>query len=283
MAITLIIPTLNASGCLKSLLPRIGQQDTMPVEIIIIDSASEDNTVEVARSFGAKTIVVPRRTFNHGRTRNLAAQEARGDVIAFMTQDALPFDNTLLRVLTSPLARPEIAGSFGRQIAKPDAPLPEVFARAFNYPDVPSIKGIRDTEKYGIKTFFFSNVCSAIKKDLFFKVGMFPENIHANEDMILAAKLMLNGYMVSYVPEARVIHSHSFSPLSQFRRYYYIASSLRRNSWILEFARPEAEGIRFMKEEASFLLRHRGYRWMLHVVLDSFVKYAGYRMGLLTG
>jgi rhamnosyltransferase len=283
MKITLIIPTLNAGHCLGNLLSGLREQDTAPVEIIIIDSSSEDNTVRIAESFGGKTIVVPRKSFNHGKTRNVAAREAKGDVLAFMTQDALPFDNSLLRVLTAPLGQPDIAATFGRQIPKPDAPLPEVFARAFNYPDVPSVKGISDTGEYGIKTFFFSNVCSAIKRDLFFKAGMFPENIRLNEDMLLAAKFMISGYKVSYVPEAKVFHSHNFSLLNQFRRYYNIAASLRRNSWILEYARPEGEGIRFMKEQASFLLKHRGYRWIPYVFLDSLAKYAGYRMGLLRG
>jgi len=283
MVITLIIPTLNAGGCIGKLLSELREQDTKPAEIIIIDSSSEDNTVRLAEGLGAKTIIIPRESFNHGKTRNLAAQEAKGDVISFMTQDALPFDNAFLRVLTAPLGRPDIAATFGRQIPRSDAPLPEVFARSFNYPDVPSVKGIDDTGRYGIKTFFFSNVCSAIKRELFFRAGMFPENIRANEDMLLAAKFMIDGYKVSYVPEARVIHSHHFSLSNQFRRYYNIASSLRHNSWILEYARPEGEGIRFMTEQARFLLRHRGYRWIPYVLLESLTKYAGYRMGLLTG
>ncbi len=56
-----------------------------------------------------------------------------------------------------------------------------MFARSFNYPSAGTIKGIDDLARLGIKTFFFSNVCSAIKKKAFEEVGGFPEKIYYNE------------------------------------------------------------------------------------------------------
>ncbi|MDH5768388.1 MAG: glycosyltransferase family 2 protein, partial [Nitrospirota bacterium] len=227
MRISIIIPTLNAGDYIKKLLSMLYTQDRKFAEIIIIDSSSDDNTVDSVKGFGAKTIIIPGYTFNHGKTRNRAAMEAHGDLLVFMTQDALPFDNTFLRKLTAPLQMPDVAATFGRHIPRPEASPLEVFARQFNYPDTGSIKGMDDIKQYGIKTFFFSNVCSAIKKDLFIKAGMFPEGIRANEDMLIAAKLILSGYKVAYVPEAMVIHSHNYSLFRQFRRYYNIGSSLK--------------------------------------------------------
>ena len=283
MEISIIIPTLNASGYMEELLSLLLAQDTKPLEIIIIDSLSIDNTIDIAKRFGAKTIVIPRNTFNHGKTRNLAAVEANGNILVFMTQDALPQDNTLLSKLTAPLQTSDIAATFGRHIPRHDAPPLEVFARQFSYPDTASIKGINDIKQYGIKTFRFSNVCSAIKKELFLKVGMFPEGIRANEDMLIAAKLILNGYKVAYVPQAMVIHSHNYSLFQQFRRYYNIGSSLKDNSWILKYVRAEGEGMRFIKEQVSFILKCRKYLWIPYVLLESTTKYAGYRIGLIAG
>jgi rhamnosyltransferase len=283
MRISVIIPTLNAGLCIGKLLSMLQVQDITPSEVIIIDSSSRDNTVDIAQGFGAKTMVIPGHTFNHGRTRNIAAMEAKSDVLVFMTQDALPLDNTLLRNLTTPLQMSDIAATFGKHIPMPDASPLEVFARQFNYPDTGSVKGINDIKKYGIKTFFFSNVCSAIKKELFLNVGMFPEGIRANEDMLMAAKLITNGYKIAYVPEAKVIHSHSYSLLQQFKRYYNIGSSIKNNSWILKYTLPEEEGIRLVKEQISFVLKRRNYLWIPYIFLESLTKYAGYRIGSITG
>jgi rhamnosyltransferase len=283
MEISIIIPTLNAGIYMEKLLSLLRAQDTKPVEIIIIDSSSRDNTIDIAKRFGAKTMVIPGHAFNHGKTRNLAATEARGNILVFMTQDALPQDNTLLSKLTAPLQISDIAAAFGRHIPRSDASPLEVYARQFSYPDTASIKGIDDIKQYGIKTFRFSNVCSAIKKELFLRAGMFPDGIRANEDMLMAAKLILNGYKVAYVPQAMVIHSHNYSLFQQFRRYYNIGSSLKNNSWVLKYVRAEGEGMRFIKGQARFILKCRKYLWIPYILLESMTKYVGYRIGLIAG
>jgi rhamnosyltransferase len=283
MRISIIIPTLNAGMQMERLLSMLSVQDTKPLEVIIIDSSSGDNTVDIAKEFGAKTMVIPRSAFNHSKTRNMAAMEAQGDILVFMTQDALPRDDKLLRKLTTPLKVSDIAATYGRHIPRSGASPLEIFTRQFSYPDTGSIKRIEDIKQYGIKTFRFSNVCSAIKKELFLKVGMFPEGIRANEDMLIAAKLILNGYKVAYVPDAKVIHSHNYSLLQQLRRYYNIGSSLKNNRWILKYAQAEGEGMKFIKEQVSFVLKQHKYLWIPYIFLESLTKYAGYRIGLIAG
>ena len=283
MKISLVIPTLNAGAQIENLLSRLSTQDMKPYETIVIDSSSDDATVEVARRFGAKTVVIPRQTFNHGGTRNTAAREAKGDVLVFMTQDALPVDNALLAHLTAPLAEHDIAGAYGRHIPRHDASPPEIFARQFNYPESPVIKSINNLPTDGIKTFFFSNACSALKRDAFLKVGMFPEGVKSNEDMLLAARLILSGHKIAYVPAARVIHSHAYSLFRLFTRYYNIGSSLKSNKWVLKHARSEREGLRFLKEEFRFLLNRRQYKWIPYILPEALAKYTGYRIGLMAG
>jgi rhamnosyltransferase len=283
MYISVIIPTRNAGPHIEQLLSKIKEQDVEPPEVIVIDSSSEDRTVYIARAFHAKTIVIPSKDFNHGKTRNQAAREATGDTLVFMTQDALPVDNTLLSTLTAPLKTNDIAATFGRQIPKADASPLEIFVRQFNYPDKGTVKGLSDAKQYGIKTFFLSNVCSAFKKEPFMKVGMFPENIRANEDMLIAAKLLIDGYRVAYVPEAQVIHSHNLSLSGQFRRYFNIGSSLKRNSWIRTYAKPEGEGIKLVLQQIQYVVKRHKYRWVPYIFLESMTKYLGYRIGLFTG
>lgn len=283
MNISVIIPTLNAGRFIGPLLSNLLSQNLRPREIIVIDSSSDDSTAEIAKESGAKTIIISRKNFNHGKTRNQAALTAKGDILVFMTQDALPTDNTLLQSLTKPLEEPEIAATYGRQIPRPDAPLLEVFTRKFNYPDEACVKTLNDLSRLGIKTFFSSNVCSAMKKGLFMKVGKFPENIMANEDMVITAKYIINGYRVAYVPEAKVFHSHNCSLLAQYRRYYHIGSSIRRNRWILNYTHPEGEGIKFIREQTAFVMQQHKFHLIPYILLESLAKYAGFRMGLVFG
>ena len=283
MNISVIIPTHNAGFYLQELLSRLAKQDLPPAEIIIIYSSSTDNTTEIARENGTFVMTIPKESFDHGRTRNTAALKARGEILVFMTQDALPANASLLRLLTAPLLKGEIAASCGRHIPKDDASPLEVFARHFNYPEEGSVKGIEDIQKYGIKTFFFSNVCSAFRKDLFVKIGMFPERVRANEDMIISARLILSGYRIAYVPEAAILHSHKYSLLNQFWRYYNIGSSLRNNRWIFRYAQPEGEGVAFIKKQILYVLKQHNYRWIPYIFLEMMMKYAGYRIGLLAG
>lgn len=283
MRISVIIPTLEAGSSIGQLLSMLLSQDQPPSEIIVIDSSSTDNTVDTAIRLGARTIVIPRQAFNHGKTRNTAAMEAQGDILVFMTQDAVPADKNLLGKLTAPLQIPDIAATYGRHIPKPDASPPEVFARHFNYPDKGLVKGMDDVGKYGIKTFLFSNVCSSIKKELFLKAGMFPDRVRANEDMLISAKLIVKGYRIAYVPEAMVIHSHNYSLLKQFMRYFTIGSSLKNNKWILEHARAEGEGMRFLRHQLKFIIDQKRYVWIPYIFLESITKYAGFKTGLIAG
>jgi rhamnosyltransferase len=283
MKLSVIIPTLNAGTDIRELLKRLRSQTVPPIEIIVIDSSSKDNTVSIAEEFGARISVIPKKLFNHGSTRNRAAREASGDVLVFMTQDALPADNQLLYHLSHPLEQAHIAAAFARHIPKTDASLLEKFAREFNYPEQSSVKGLDDVKVHGIKTFFFSNVCSAIKKELFVKAGMFPAGIRANEDMIISAKLMINGYKTAYVPEAKIFHSHNLSLLKQCLRYYTIGSSLRNNRWILDYAKAESEGAQFLKKQLLFVMKNKKISVIPYIFLETMAKYIGFRIGMIAG
>jgi len=278
--VSVFIPTLNASKYIKVLLESLKVQTCFPDEIIIIDSSSEDDTLEIASTFDVKTITIPRQDFDHGGTRNLAANISSGDILIFLTQDALPFDEFLIKNLVKPLNDPSIAASFGRQIPREDACPIEVFARLFNYPDISIIKNMDSLEILGIKTFFFSNVCSAIKKKELTEVGSFPERAILNEDMVLAAKLILKGYNIAYVPEAKVIHSHNYRLAHQFKRYFDIGVSLRDNYWILHYAKTGNEGIKFLKDEIRYLFKHKAYGKIPYVIPEAISKYFGYKLGL---
>jgi len=244
--VSVIIPTLDAGPRLRAVVSALMRQSVAPAEIIVVDSSSDDGTAQLAAEIGCRVISIDRRSFNHGLTRNAAAAVAVGDVLVFMTQDAEPAHDRLIENLILPLKEPLTAAAFARQITDERAGPIERFARGFNYPAESRLKCRDDLESLGIKTFFFSNVCSAIKKDVFIKMGGFPATI-MNEDMAFACKAVMGGYKIAYRADSRVIHQHDYTPPEQFRRYFDIGVSFVENG-IVGLVEPGGEGVRFVKE-----------------------------------
>lgn len=281
MSISVIIPTLNAEKHISSLLSKIWSQSIKPSEILIIDSSSDDNTRNIAAGLGARVLTIKRVAFDHGASRNLAARSASGDILIFMTQDALPADTHFIKNLISPLNDNLIPFSYGRQTASEDAHPIERFTRAYNYPEKSIIKDLEQIQVFGIKTFFCSNVCSAIRRREFEEIGGFPENIIMNEDMIFAARLILKGYKVAYQASALVFHSHSYSLKEQFQRYFDIGVSLSRNRWLLQDIQSEKEGMKLLKKQTKYLINERKWLFVPYGFLQAISKYSGYRLGML--
>jgi rhamnosyltransferase len=114
-SISVIIPTLNAEKTICRLIDNIHKQTFLPIEIFVIDSSSCDRTASLVASLGCKLIIIDRHLFDHGGTRDLVARQASGSILVFMTQDAIPCDNTLLENLVEPLSDRKIAASFAQQ------------------------------------------------------------------------------------------------------------------------------------------------------------------------
>jgi rhamnosyltransferase len=277
--VSAIIPTFNAGQGIGALISALRSQ-TIPLEIIVIDSSSTDNTAGAAMSFGARVLTVKKQDFNHGKTRNIAARAAGGEVLVFLTQDALPFDDRAVEYLLRPLREPKVAACYGRHIPREDARPTEKFARYFNYPDKSVVKGAEHVTELGIRAFFFSNVFSAVRRHEFFEVGSFPEDLIMFEDMILAGKLIRKGYCVAYSPQAEILHSHCYSLGQQFKRYLEAGISFSNHPGLAQTADADREGLAFLREELKFLARERKIHWIGYAVLDAAVKYAGYKAGL---
>ncbi|MBF0537816.1 MAG: glycosyltransferase [Nitrospirae bacterium] len=280
-SVSVIIPTLNASRLIHPLVERLRTQKTGigadVIEVIVIDSSSADSTVATANSLGCETIVIPAQEFNHGLTRNLAAGVARGDVLVFMTQDAMPSDDMVIAHLLAPLQDSAVAASYARQVCSKEASPLERFCRQFNYPGGAQLKDYEALAYMGIKTFFFSNVCSAIKRDVFLEMGGFVKTL-MNEDMVFASGLIRSGYKVAYQPQAVVIHCHNYSVIEQLRRHFDIGVSLRDNT-LLSYASPHGEGKRFLTTGVQHLLKEEGVYYVGYFFIDALFRYTGYSLG----
>lgn len=278
--ISVIIPTRNGGSRFGEVLTALRGQNAMPAEILVIDSGSEDETLALAREHGARIIAIAPEDFDHGATRNLGARAAVGDLLVYLTQDAVPADPAALEHLLAPLAEERVAAAYGRQLPGPGATSFARHLRAFNYPAQSAVRCYRDRERYGFKTAFLSNSFAAYRRDLLAAAGYFAEGLLFGEDTFTVAKLLRRGYCVAYAAEARVLHSHNYTLGQEFRRYFDIGVAHALNREILaSFGSPGGEGRRYVASELAFLVRAGEFRLLPASLLRNALKLAAYHLG----
>lgn len=279
--VSVIIPTFNASALIERQLTALKEQTVKPVEVVVIDSSSEDNTAELARALGAEVIVIPKERFDHGGTRTLGCRRAKGDILVYLTQDALPrHRETIERVARPFLENGKVAASFGRQIPYSDAAPFGAHLRLFNYPGESHTRDLKDKDRLGIKTAFLSNSFAGYRKKALQEIGGFKDALILGEDTCTGAKLLLAGYRIAYVAEAEVLHSHNYKMFQEFRRYFDVGVFHRSESWILErFGKPSAEGLRYVLSEMKYLVKNGRLRSIPRSVLANALKYTAYNLG----
>jgi len=114
--ISVIIPVKNGAAtirqCLQSL---VGQTIARQMEIILIDSGSTDDTTRIAAEFPARVLSIPAESFNHGLTRNLGVDSAKGEFLYFTVQDARLAAEDALQRMVDHFTDKEIMGVCGKQ------------------------------------------------------------------------------------------------------------------------------------------------------------------------
>lgn len=279
---SLMIPTLNGGDTLERLFSSIKVQTIQPQKILIIDSMSDDNTVNLAKKYDVAFLSIERKAFNHGGTRQMAVNYLKdSDVIVFLTQDAYFANNTALGKIVDCFENENVCAAYGRQLPHTDAGPLGAHARLFNYGALSHLKSLEDSKTLGIKVAFISNSFAAYRRESLNMVGGFPSNLILSEDTFVASKLLLQGKYIAYCSEATVYHSHDYNYQQEFKRYFDIGVFHAREAWIREaFGQAEGEGIKFVLSEWRYLLKN-GFWWLIpSAIFRTGLKWIGYRLGL---
>lgn len=225
-AFSLILLTKNGGDLFGEVLAAIqGLRGIERAEIVVIDSGSTDGTAERAAAVpGVRLHRIAPGEFGHGRTRNLGAKLARAPLLVYLVQDATPVSPDFLDCLTAPLADPEVAAVYGRQIARPEADPVERFYLETVYPDRPEVRAW-EGGRMRIRQMFFSNVAAVLRREAWEAVP-FDETLVMSEDQQWAKGVLRAGWKIVYEPAAAVLHSHHYSLAQVFRRNFDSGASL---------------------------------------------------------
>ncbi len=223
-SISVLMPTWQGAEFLDRALAALAAQDVgVPWDFLAIDSGSTDGTLAILESWRER-FPVPLRVqrihqdeFDHGDTRNLLASRSAGELLVFLTQDAIPAGPRWLATLHRNFADPRVGAAYCRNVARPDASL---LTRVFSAADpgyaterrevsLPAPDEYERMDPHARRVLWnFNDVASAIRRDLW-ELHPFPRTAFG-EDVLMARALLEGGWTVVYDAAATVEHSHDY-------------------------------------------------------------------------
>jgi len=280
MKASIIILTKNGEGSISKCLNGVTKQSYDDgFEVIIIDSGSTDRTLEIIKRYPVKLYRISPDEFGHGKTRNIGASLATGDILVYLSQDAEPVNGRWLHYLTQPILKDfNIGAVYSRQIPTQQANPINKFRLKWLYRDRYIVKQISADSQFLRERFSFSNVSAAIRKQIWESFPFRDEVLFA-EDVDFARRILINGYKVVYEPKSVVYHIHNHSIIEIFRRYFDVAVTYKRSGILRQMKGIEGEGKRYVLEELRFLIHNRYLLWIPYSLIHNFAKYFGFKLG----
>lgn len=228
--VSIILPVKNPGPRLRELLLAIRRQRwSGSVEVVAIDSASEDQTVETLRELEATVISIEPRSFDHGLTRNLGAAHAAGETLVFVTQSMRPANDRWLANLLAPFAtEPRLGGVSSRLTPHPDAdPLTRLDGqRDLSFSPERTVRSIEDVSSYQAlspderrRFVSFNTVSCAIRPEALREVP-FRRVRTIGEDLLWAKEALEAGFKIAHEPGSVALHSHDYSFLELLGRNF---------------------------------------------------------------
>jgi glycosyltransferase involved in cell wall biosynthesis len=229
--VSVAIPVRDGGPLFESVLRAVAaQQVDADVEVVVLDSGSRDRSPDRAAALGARVERIPPERFSHGFARNELMRRTEGELVAFLSQDAVPAGPRWLALLLEAMAAaPDVAVACGPYRPLPDArpwtrrELAEFFAsiadgdapRVVRAADLPRSAGGRPVPSpLAFHTDANGCVARAAWRDVPFR------DVTYAEDQLLALDLLDAGYAKAFHPLAAVNHSHDYSPVEKLRRTF---------------------------------------------------------------
>ncbi len=227
MKLSVIIPCYQKADHIGRVVAAIADQTSEPDEIIVVDDASTDNSVDVLRQL---PVTVLSHSENRGpaAARNTALAAASGDLVLCIDADAYA-ERRLIEVLLAEYARAAkgVAGIGGRGI---ESNIRSVYDRW---------RAAHARQDFGLRVRtdapFLHGLCASYRRSILQEMGGFDTffPLNAGEDLDLGYRLRRAGYRLHYTPSAIVYHQHNDTEESlkrvQYNWYYWSYLAKKRS------------------------------------------------------
>ena len=274
-SISIVIPTLNAGRAFGTVLHRIMGQGRTPLEILCADSGSTDGTRHIVSQFALARFVEIAEPPGP-RNWNRALEEARGDIVVFLSRDVLPGNGDWLSHLTAPFDDVSVAGVYGRpEVVLGGDPLLG-FRLAQRYCRESHRRRIRvgDAISYKSLPFFIEN--AAVRRSVWRGIH-FNEHLPVGADRVWARQVVLASYTIAYAPDAMVTTDSSGSLKAAFR--LALLTGYTDQHYGDEGGTLWPDSRHFVKRAAWYLLKGLAWGRLPYLAMEDAVQRYGYRLG----
>lgn len=181
--VSIIVPTYMEEKYIGKTLRSVRKQTYKNYELIVIDSASSDKTVKIAKKYADKVILTKKRGIALGR--NMGAKAASGIILLFIDADTFLEKNFVERIVNKFRSK-DVVGvcgyikSYGSLANKITYWLCSEIAWLSTLLNIP----------------LFYGMCMAWRKNAFERIGGFDEHLTTGEDIIITRKMARHGKCV---------------------------------------------------------------------------------------
>lgn len=279
MSIDIICPLYNAENYIENLNMSLLFQENVNIKTInYILTESNDKTEILLKKNNCSYIVINKEDFSHSLVRENAAYKCTSDILVFITQDVIIKDKNWLYELTKDITKSgNIVAAYSRQL--PNNCGIERYTREKNYPNYSFIVSKDDINRLGLKTFFFSDASSAIRRDIFIELnGYDRKNLPTNEDMYIAYKIIMAGYRIKYCANSVVYHSHNFSLKEIYNRYKLTGMFFKQNYYLDNYGTNKAGGS-LAKYVLKRAIQEKNFKVLVRYPFDMLARIIGMKVG----
>ena len=201
--IAVVIVTFNGAIWIKKNLNSL-LNSNYPIDIIIVDNASTDETINIVKQFKAIELIQNKINLGFGKANNIGidwAIKKGADAIFLLNQDTWIYENTISNLAEALFENPNLGIVSPIHYSADEITLDENFNTYFN-----RFKIVEDTESLRIVS-FINAAAWLVSKECFSKTGYFdPIFNHYGEDRNFCDRVKYHGFKIGVVKNAAICH-----------------------------------------------------------------------------
>lgn len=246
-AVTVVMRTKDSAWVVERAVAGLFSQQNVSFELLVVDSGSQDQTLELLEPYAHRRIDVERGSYVPGRVLNRAIAACDTPWIAFQNSDVVPLDPFVLERLLTAAQQHDCVATFARQVPRPEA---WQSVRRDHEQAFPATRTNPDWLPLSLPM-------ALIRRDALI-ARPFYNGAWASEDTEWGHWARTAGHRVKYVPEACVMHSHNYT-LRELRGRKFVegeADAVMTGS-SASWPRIAARALRESYRDARYCLTHQ--------------------------